>query len=171
MSALIVGHGQQGGLDRVKRLLPTAAVGVVAQLGDIQHFPLAARVVGRAGVPRRRAKTARGQTVGEEGDAERENEPTRGRRFHKKSLSTCGEYAIMLWEWLPGWKHRATPERQRPLSTEPARRQSKVARMTSLLSSASPVVRQVDNVWFRRRACTPCAIGTYPIFAACKHAG
>ena len=46
VSALVVGHGQQRRLDRAKRLLPTAAVGVIAKLGDVKRLSLVARVVG-----------------------------------------------------------------------------------------------------------------------------
>ena len=39
MSALVVRYGRKSGLNRVKCLLPTAAVGVVARLGDKDGYP------------------------------------------------------------------------------------------------------------------------------------
>ncbi|OPZ97014.1 MAG: hypothetical protein BWY71_01754 [Planctomycetes bacterium ADurb.Bin412] len=46
MAALIVRNGLDGGLDRVEGLLPTAAVGIVAQFGDIDGDSFMAGVIG-----------------------------------------------------------------------------------------------------------------------------
>ena len=47
------GHGRQSRLDRMKRLLPTAAVRVIAPFRDIERYAIIPGVISRSGVPGR----------------------------------------------------------------------------------------------------------------------